>query len=112
MKILCICSKGVIRSVATATELKKHGYDALAAGVDANSIETINMLCYWADKILLAMPEMETMLPAATAVRTKIDKNFTLGFDVWGDAKNVALMDRVKRELYELKLIASPFKYE
>ena len=112
MKILCLCSKGVVRSVACARELKLHGHDALAAGVDINGIETINMLCYWADKILLAEPEMETMLPTSTSVRTQIDREFRKGKDVWKSAADPGLKDIVKVRLYEVGLIPSPFKYE
>jgi hypothetical protein len=112
MKILVLCSAGNVRSVATAWELKKHGYDALAAGVDTNQIDTINFLCYWADKILLAQPEMKNQIPTATEVQRKIDEGFTIGWDVWNDPTHPALRDRVKRELFNIKLIPSPFKYD
>lgn len=53
-KVLCVCQGGNSRSVALAY-LLKYGYDldAVAIGWEGNSKETVNMLCGWADVIVL-----------------------------------------------------------
>jgi hypothetical protein len=55
MKVLCLCGYGNVRSSCLARQLKDwYNQDALAAGIVANSPETLRMLVSWADVILLA----------------------------------------------------------
>jgi len=57
-KILCVCRSGLVRSVETKRELNKRGYkNVLSVGFDFVSLATLDMLCEWADIILLAKPE-------------------------------------------------------
>jgi len=57
-KILCVCRSGYVRSVETKRNLNKRGYkDVLSVGVDMVSKATFDMLCKWAEIILLAKPE-------------------------------------------------------
>ena len=104
MKVLCICSAGNCRSVTTAGILKGRGYDALAAGVDANTPETINQLCDWADIILLATEVMIYQLPDKTEVHNKVKKEFIIGPDLWGVPFNPELTEIVKKELEKINL--------
>lgn len=53
-KFLCVCQDGNVRSVAAAYRLKKyHGCDAIAAGWRRASADTFDMLCAWADHIVV-----------------------------------------------------------
>jgi galactitol-specific phosphotransferase system IIB component len=54
MKVLTVCERGNSRSVALAYILKDHlHFDAIAVGIRTASINTFQMLCDWADKIIL-----------------------------------------------------------
>lgn len=63
-KILTMCSGGNVRSVGLKYLLKyKYGHEALACGQDANSAETIDMLCKWADYIIVMTDEYKKFVP-------------------------------------------------
>jgi hypothetical protein len=83
MKVLCVCHAGYVRSAATAMILKMRGFDAIAVGVNHASPETLETMGEWADKILLAEPNMEFKFPPT--VRGKIEQDFTIGEDEWGN---------------------------
>lgn len=53
--IITVCRQGLVRSAAMADVLKMHfePVDVLAVGHFANSRATIDMLCEWADIIIL-----------------------------------------------------------
>lgn len=54
MKILCICSRGNVRSVNMAYLLKdRHGHEAIAMGYNAANQELRQMLMQWAEKIIV-----------------------------------------------------------
>ncbi len=56
-KVLCLCRGGNSRSVGLGCTLKYvFGHDAVAAGFEGNSAETLEMLYNWAD-IIVAMRE-------------------------------------------------------
>jgi hypothetical protein len=58
VKILTICKGGLIRSVALASVLRyKAGHDPIAYGVEKGTPETMRMLCYWADRVVLMQAE-------------------------------------------------------
>lgn len=63
-KILTMCAGGNVRSVALKYLLKyKYGHEALACGQDANSAETIDLLCNWADYVIVMTEEYEKFVP-------------------------------------------------
>lgn len=63
-KILTMCAGGNVRSVALKYLLKyKYGHEALACGQDANSAETINLLCNWADYVIVMTEEYAKFVP-------------------------------------------------
>lgn len=65
MKILVMCQGGHVRSVALKYVLTyKYGHEALACGWESNSRETIEMLCAWADAIVIMQADMERHIPA------------------------------------------------
>ena len=58
-KVLTVCIQGVSRSVALMWMLKNfYGIDALAVGIKANSLETIQMLFDWADVVIITTKEI------------------------------------------------------
>ncbi len=64
MKILTMCAGANVRSVGLKYLLKyKYGHEALACGQDANSAETIDMLCNWADYVIVVAEEYLKFVP-------------------------------------------------
>ena len=97
MNILCVCQHGMCRSVATRHCLKDRGYtNVLATGWNDTSEETLKMLCNWADKILVAKTYHGDMLPIGNE---KIDKDFTIGDDVWLNPFNTTLHKIINTKL-------------
>ena len=63
-KVLALCQKGNMRSVALAFLLKKeYKADALAAGLVTSSFDTINMLCQWADLVVVTDKKLFPLVP-------------------------------------------------
>jgi predicted protein tyrosine phosphatase len=59
-----MCAGGNVRSVALKFLLKyKYGHESLSCGQDANSAETIDMLCNWADYIVILTEEYKKFVP-------------------------------------------------
>lgn len=59
-----MCAGGCVRSVALKYLLKyKYGHEALACGQDANNAETIEMLCNWADYVIVLTKDYEKFVP-------------------------------------------------
>jgi hypothetical protein len=82
MKILCICEAGAARSVAMAFSLKYNWrHDALAASAAKNSPATMRMLCKWAEKIILMVPQFADVIPKV--YRSKVTV-VDIGPDIWG----------------------------
>jgi hypothetical protein len=100
MKILCVCNQGNKRSVFTKA-LLNYNHDALSVGIDVNTPETLALLCEWADKILLAEPDMA--IPEQW--QDKIDKHFTIGPDTFDVVITGKLRKIVQRKLIELGYI-------
>ena len=81
MRILCVCQKGNMRSVALAWLLKKeYEMDALAMGVQTSSITTKNMLYQWADIIILTSNRYKKEIPREHRDKLKI---WHVGTDKW-----------------------------
>lgn len=55
-KILCVCDIGISRSVHFASRLK-YVADSLAVGLNTTTPETLDMLCKWADTIIVTSPD-------------------------------------------------------
>jgi len=86
MKILCVCRSGSVRSVATKNELNRRGYnDVIAVGGLKLPPKTLNMLCKWADMILLAKPRHGKNIESK--YRKKINTEFVIGDDLGGKVK-------------------------
>jgi protein-tyrosine-phosphatase len=65
MKILTMCQGGHVRSVAAKYLLKyKYGHDVIACGWESNSEATRDMLCAWADYIVIMQTEFKQFIPS------------------------------------------------
>lgn len=53
MKVLTVCEQGLNRSVTAKWLLQHHGHEVIAAGTANLSPETFDMLCKWAERIIL-----------------------------------------------------------
>ncbi len=69
---LCMCEGGNVRSVGLAFQLKEHGQQALACGWRFTNPKTLNMLCGWADYIVVMQAEMAKYIPEAWKNKVRI----------------------------------------
>ena len=90
MRYLCLCQGGNVRSSTLAYLLKERGHDALAAGIEWNSAETVAHLSEWAETIYVADTWMAEAVPVAH--RGKVQFDFVVGPDVWGQPWAPSLM--------------------
>lgn len=98
MRILCVCRCGNKRSVFTRYVLQGSGkHEALACGLKYNTPETIEMLCKWADKILLAELIMSESIPIQ--YQEKIDFDFMIGPDDFPESITGPLKDLIYGKL-------------
>jgi hypothetical protein len=102
MKILAVCQGGHIRSVA-AKFLLHYGqmgtpygqgpmHDVLCCGWQSNSQETRNMLCEWANKIIVMDERFKQFIPSKYNNKLLV---FHVGDDVFGAAFHPQLMNMV-----------------
>lgn len=90
MKILTMCQVGTSRSVALGYVLKyKFGIDTIACGWGANSPETINMLCKWADRIIVVQSQFVQYLPAEFHTKVSV---YDVGEDRWSSSTHPELL--------------------
>ena len=99
MKILCVCDKGVNRSVHFASQLKWWGNDTIAIGLDNTTPETLNMLYAWADKVIITEPNQQLKLPP---IDDKVVL-FNVGQDTYHRPFNPELLGKVKKFLEDNK---------
>jgi galactitol-specific phosphotransferase system IIB component len=95
-KILCICRHGFSRSVATKMCLNERGYfNVIAVGKQNTDLKTLDMLCKWADIILLAKFKHGDFI----LDDKKIEKHFSIGEDVWFNPYNKELHEIIDKQL-------------
>lgn len=110
-KILTVCNGGNCRSVALAEMLKgTYNCEAISSSTYWLSHQTMEMLCEWADLILLVepwdakLPEPDLTYwkksPAWMAKYAYKRKVFPLGPDAWGHAK----YDEMKNKIASLMI--------
>ena len=74
-KFLVLCNGGVVRSVTLAAMLKYwFDQDAVAASIDKNQGGTMNMLCEWADAIVVVDEWMVEWLKQNVPMRSEIGR--------------------------------------
>lgn len=101
-KVLALCNGGNVRSVSLAYFLKEtFRYDALAAGLKANSPETIDYLCEWADRIVVFQQKMLDKIPEKYKEKTRL---LETGKDIWRQANHPELMHKIYNGLKYLDL--------
>ena len=93
MKILTVCDQGNNRSVTLAFALKYLGHDVLSCGLKTNSPGTIDLLCEWADTILVTDITQRSQLPV-WASKVKL---WNLGPDVYPRPHNKELLAACRR---------------
>jgi hypothetical protein len=78
-RVLCVCRRGEVRSVAVRSILTLLGFrKVLACGWETNDEETFKMLVDWADVVLVVGSEWAAPYPLDKTVLLDI------GPDVWG----------------------------
>ena len=86
-----MCAGGNVRSVALKYLLKyKYGHESLACGQDANSAETIEILCNWADYIIVVTKDYLTFIPEKYKDKTFC---YEIGVDRFGYAFHPELLE-------------------
>lgn len=101
MKILTVCHAGAVRSVAMAYVLKHYGHDALAISAQWNSESTIEMLCNWADRILVMDTEYLKFVPFKFHNKTTDVK---IGKDFWINSMHKDLLETCQKLVFKLGL--------
>ena len=105
MKILCVCNKGNCRSVGTRYILNKRGYtNVIAIGGSNTEQSTLKDLYWWADKVLLAKPSHSRFF-SMIFVPDKIETQFTIGEDNWGNPMSQELHEIINKQLDLVGLI-------
>ena len=95
MKFLCICDGGNVRSYALAVILKEEKHqEAIAIGRKHSSIETIKLLCEWADIICIMQPHMIESITVEFKYKLKC---FDVGPDIFGIHINPKLIPIAKQ---------------
>jgi hypothetical protein len=86
-----MCAGGNVRSVALKYILKyKYGHECLACGQDANSPETIDMLCNWADYVIVVTENYKNFIPEKYHSKLLC---YEIGIDRFGYAFHPELLD-------------------
>ena len=99
MKILTICEGGNVRSVSAAYVLKYNfGHDAIAASWKKNSVETLQLLCEWADKIILMEGIATEQLPEEHSSKMEV---MDVGKDRWMNPLHPELVAIIKSRIRE-----------
>lgn len=94
-----MCAGGNVRSVGLKYLLKyKYGHESLACGQDANSSETIEILCNWADYVIVLTEEYSKFIPEK--YKTKL-LCYNVGVDRFGCAFHPELLDILDRMIIE-----------
>lgn len=99
MKYLCVCQGGNVRSVTLAYILKyERGLEALAMGWEPNTQETRDMLCDWADLIIVMETHMKDKLPERYHDKVKV---CDVGPDRWFRSLDSDLGSVIREKLSE-----------
>jgi hypothetical protein len=100
-RFLTICEGGAVRSVSLATVLRwDFQQDAIPLSAAKNGPEAVDLLCAWADYIILMQPTFETVVPKRFHLKIRI---LDVGPDVWGNPMHPVLRDIVGSEAQKWK---------
>lgn len=96
-RILCVCRRGNVRSVAVARSLKEdHGLCAIAVGFETCDAEAMRLLCGWARVIAVVREEFASRIPDEFANKVRV---IDIGQDVWMNPHHPDLVKLVYREV-------------
>jgi hypothetical protein len=80
-RFLTVCEGGAVRSVSLATVLRwDFQQDAVPLSAAKNGHEAVDLLCEWADYIILMQPTFETAIPKKFAHKIRV---LDVGPDIW-----------------------------
>lgn len=98
-KFLTVCNGGVVRSVTLAAMLKYwFDEDAVAASIDKNHGETMNMLAEWADVIVVVDAWMVEWFKENVPMRSEGKvKLVPIGVDRWGMSNHPELIEELMK---------------
>lgn len=101
MKIVCVCQRGNVRSTALAYLLKDYhgGQDAIAIGWQTAGVELQRFLFEWSERIFVLESYIEQKIPVEYRPKVFV---FDVGPDVYGDAKNTVLLNKLEDLLRKL----------
>jgi hypothetical protein len=88
MKILTCCHGGNVRSHAMAVTLKEMGHEAIAVGLWNITADTKDMMCAWANKIVIMEESMRESIPERFKYKVHLVE---VGPDVYGVGINPEL---------------------
>jgi predicted protein tyrosine phosphatase len=93
-KILTVCKQGLVRSVGLADVLKMHfePVDVIPVGANSNTQETLQMLCEWADHVIVMEGKYAKRLPSGFENKILL---CDVGPDTYGNSHNRKLIDFV-----------------
>jgi predicted protein tyrosine phosphatase len=99
-KIVCICRGGQVRSVAARHILAdRYGFKkVLSCGWEKNDSDTVQMLCDWADYILIVGSTMHWRFSTPLPKTKLID----IGPDIWGSYNHPDLLAKLESKIKEL----------
>lgn len=80
-RFLCVCQKGCNRSVFMVYRLKRHGHSAIPIGWYTEDAETLDMLCEWADYIVVMQKEFKVRIHSRFHPKVVV---VDVGPDKWG----------------------------
>lgn len=103
-----MCQGGQVRSVGLKYRLTyHHGHEVLACGWESNSTETIEMLCKWADVIIIMQPQFEKYIPISHHTNDKGERKlfcYDVGEDRFGSAFHSDLQNILETMIQKHKL--------
>ncbi len=80
-RFLTVCEGGAVRSVSLATVLRwDFQQDAIPLSAAKNGPEAVDLLCEWADYIVLMQPTFETVVPKKYSAKIRV---LDVGPDIW-----------------------------
>ncbi len=97
MKVLTVCRGGSVRSVALGYVLKNLvKADAIACSWKHNSHDTINMLCEWADRIIVVQQHYVDRIPEPHRNKVRV---YDVGSDRWYNSLHPQLLLLFQRQV-------------
>lgn len=98
LKFFTMCQGGNVRSVGLTYAIKHYGQQAIAAGWETASPDTIRMLCEWADYVMPMQAEFVKYIPKEFHGKVKV---IDVGPDTYGYPNHPTLQNFFMRIVKE-----------